>query len=82
MCDHEPFDDTCDRCGCCGTYWVDCWNCGGDGGFNWEELQLQDPIFYSPGDFRQCAHCGGDGGRFQCLGDCDENGKHSQTWTS
>jgi hypothetical protein len=69
--------ELCKRCGCCDTYWEDCWNCWGKGGRDYEYLQEEDPLWYSPGDFEECTECHG-AGRFEmCLGKCDENGKHT-----
>lgn len=69
--------DLCPRCGCCGTYWQECWSCAGEGGDDGEELMMEDPLWYGPDDFRTCDVCNGDGGWHRCLGDCDEDGKHT-----
>jgi len=72
MNDHE----LCNRCGCCDTYWEDCWQCGGEGGRDGEELMEEDPLRYGPDDHETCDVCGGKGGWNLCLGDCDKKGTH------
>ena len=69
----EP-DLTCPRCKCCDMIWEDCWNCGGEGGRDGDDLMSEDPLWYSPDDFEICDVCEGKGGFWIC--DCDENGKH------
>lgn len=75
--DPDYEDELCKRCGCCETYWEDCAYCGGEGGTDGEELMMEDPLWYSPEDFRTCYACNGKGGFMLCLGNCDENGKHN-----
>ena len=71
-----PDDDTlCPRCKCCDMTWEDCWNCGGKGGRDGEELMEEDPLWYSPDDLEICDVCEGKGGFWIC--DCDKNGKHN-----
>lgn len=72
----EMVDDLCPRCRCCSTEWEECWNCGGEGGRDGEELMSEDPLWYMPDDFETCDVCNGNGGWNACLGQCDENGKH------
>jgi hypothetical protein len=79
--DQEYFEsrmeDICKRCECCETYWKTCYKCGGKGEFDYDEdLQFEDPLWYSPGDTEECDICEGAGGWTMCLGHCDENGKH------
>lgn len=73
---HVDEDETCPRCRCCSTEWEECWNCGGEGGRDGEELMAEDPLWYMPDDFETCDVCNGNGGWNTCLGQCDENGKH------
>lgn len=43
--------------------WIECWNCGGKGGRDYEEdLQFEDPLWYIPDDFVKCDICNGKGG--------------------
>ena len=71
-----PDDDIlCPRCECCDMTWEDCWNCGGEGGRDGDELMSEDPFWWSPNDFEICDVCKGKGGFWIC--DCDENGKHN-----
>jgi hypothetical protein len=55
-CEHceEPMD------------WVDCDLCGGEGEFDWERLQEEDPLCYQPGDVEKCTQCNGVGGWEWC----------------
>lgn len=76
-CADDENDSLCPRCQCCDTDWVECWDCGGEGGQDGEELMMEDPLWYSPDDFRRCSTCKGKGGWSECIGSCDENGKHS-----
>lgn len=39
----------------------ECWKCGGEGGRGWEDLQFEDPLWYSPDDFIPCDECEGKG---------------------
>jgi hypothetical protein len=71
-------DDLCPRCKCCSTGWQTCWSCGGDGGRDGEDLMEEDPLWYSLNDWENCDECGGKGGWNQCLGNCDEDGKHDE----
>ena len=61
--DQEPYCEKCNG----PTDWQDCWVCGGKGGRGWEELQDDDPLWYSPGDWESCDECGGKGGWDVCL---------------
>lgn len=52
-------------CLTCGTpmLWEICDVCGGKGHLDVYEL---DPLWYDPGDVKQCNQCNGDGGWYQC----------------
>lgn len=56
-------------CAECGnpTSWLPCWNCGGRGGWDDEDLMAEDPLWYGPGDFLRCDECQGKGGHPYCL---------------
>lgn len=63
-------DNEYSSCEDCGedTQWEDCWSCGGEGGRGYEDdLQYEDPLWYSPGDFETCDICEGKGGYYICL---------------
>lgn len=51
-------------CAICGDSleWQDCYQCGGQGLFDWEDLQEIDPLWYQPGDTEACEQCAGRGG--------------------
>ena len=66
----------CPNCKCCEMVWEECEYCGGEGGRDVEELMIEDPLWYSPDDFETCDACNGKGGHWECIGGCDENGKH------
>ena len=68
---------TCKRCKCCEKSWVECYDCGGEGGTDGDELMMEDPMWYSADDFRACGTCNGKGGWYECIGNCNENGKHN-----
>lgn len=61
-------DDTDRYCTTCGGYmdWVDCWQCGGEGGRDGEELMMEDPLWYCEDDFETCDICNGAGGYWEC----------------
>lgn len=42
--------------------WEECGECQGDGFLDWETLQFEDPLWYSPGDTEVCHNCNGKGG--------------------
>jgi hypothetical protein len=70
-------ESLCPRCKCCDTDWVECYQCGAEGGRGYDDdLQFEDPMWYQPGDWEECDICEGKGGWSVCLGNCDENGKH------
>ena len=49
----EEIEDYCNKCHS-GLMYYDCWSCGGEGGRGWDELQFEDPLWYSPRDFIKC----------------------------
>lgn len=64
----SDYEDDCVYCKDCGEgmEWQECWSCGGEGGRDWEDLQFEDPLWYSPGDFIECDECGSKGGMWIC----------------
>lgn len=58
----------CPQCGNA-TDWLPCWNCGGEGGFDGEELMAEDPLWYDEDDYEPCGECLGHGGHWRCW-DC------------
>ena len=77
MCDAaEEMVDEQQYCKKCSSdlEWVECSFCGGEGGRGWEELQFEDPLWYSPDDFVICDHCGGKCGFERCINsECESN---------
>lgn len=64
---HFEQDDYCNKCGS-STCWEDCWSCGGEGGRGYDDdLQYEDPLWYSPGDWEECTECHGAGGFEICM---------------
>jgi len=59
-------DERCEKCGSDILY-DDCWSCGGEGGRGWDDLQSEDPLWYSPDDFIECDICNGKGVLGICL---------------
>jgi hypothetical protein len=47
--------------------WIECFECGGEGEFDWETLQDEDPLWYGPDDTERCSACNGKGGWWECL---------------
>jgi hypothetical protein len=64
--EHIGMGPDCIHCGN-STSWLPCWNCGGEGGWDDEELMEEDPLWYGPGDYRRCDECRGKGGHHYCL---------------
>jgi len=64
----SDLEDDCVYCKYCGEEmeWQECWSCGGEGGRGWEDLQFEDPLWYSPDDFIGCDECDGGGGMWIC----------------
>lgn len=56
-------------CPICGAEmaWIECFECGGEGEFDWETLQDEDPLWYGPDDTEQCNACSGKGGWWECF---------------
>ena len=83
MDDYElDFEQECLKCGHSPTRWRDCWKCGGEGGRGWDDLQFEDPLWYSPSDFIACDECNGTGIIEWCSKcGCDIN-KFTQTITA
>lgn len=70
----------CPRCNCCEMVFVDCDNCRGECGHYYvDSLEIDDPYSYDNDDFEQCNWCNGEGGHWECIGNCDDNGKHNST---
>lgn len=71
--DPEEIYSDCQKCG---SYmiWEDCYNCGGEGSFEYEDdLQFEDPLWYSPGDIESCDICNGKGGWALCSANCNKD---------
>lgn len=54
--------EVCSICGC-DMQWVDCWECHGEGAFDYHEMS---PIEYGPADIERCETCQGKGGYLEC----------------
>jgi hypothetical protein len=65
--DDSHLDDytPCEHCGE-EMEWQDCWDCGGEGGRDGEDLMMEDPLWYGPDDFETCSSCLGKGGYWIC----------------
>lgn len=63
----RDYDETpeCDVCGSCLEY-EDCWNCGGKGGRDGDDLMEEDPLWYCEEDWEDCDICEGQGGYWVC----------------
>lgn len=62
-------DDAQERyCPTCRGYmdWVDCWQCGGKGGRDGDDLMDEDPLWYDEDDWEDCDVCEGKGGYWEC----------------
>lgn len=55
-------------CRVCGGFmeWQDCWQCGGKGGRDGDDLMEEDPLWYDEDDWEDCDICRGKGGYWQC----------------
>lgn len=64
----ENWDESEHFCEHCGDAldWEDCDACGGEGEFDWETLQDEDPLWYQPGDTEPCHQCNSAGGWLYC----------------
>lgn len=47
--------------------WIECDSCGGEGYFDWETLQDEDPLWYDEDDTEDCSDCRGNGGWWHCF---------------
>src|SRR5690606_28573003 len=70
--EHQPVSDPDDHepiCDVCGHYmeWVDCWQCGGKGGRDGDDLMEEDPMWYCEDDWEDCDICEGKGGYWECI---------------
>ena len=63
--EEEPHGPYCDACGC-EMEREECDQCGGEGEFDWEVLQEEDPLWYGPGDTEPCTNCDGAGSWWYC----------------
>lgn len=72
--DFESEDNEYSSCENCGSdsRWETCWQCGGEGGQDGEELMEEDPLWYGPDDYRKCDICDGKGGYYVCLDLCGQ----------
>lgn len=70
---HEP---ACERCKCCGMYWVDCETCGADG-YSGHDCGEDTCCCLHPEENMRCDVCEGTGGWWTCS--CDANGKHVES---
>lgn len=66
----------CPRCCCCEMIWHECENCGGEGVSGHDCGEDACCCLY-PEDNMPCDICDGEGGWWECLGQCDEKGKHN-----
>ncbi len=62
-------EEVADWCRVCGgpMDWEDCWQCGGKGGRDGDDLMAEAPMWYSEDDFEVCEECDGRGGYWQCI---------------
>lgn len=63
MSDDGPY---CARCGSNDMEHVDCQSCGGEGGFDRDDLIELDPLWYDGVDWEDCDECHGSGGHWTC----------------
>lgn len=56
---------TCEVCGSLLEH-EDCWQCGGKGGRDGEDLMDEDPFWYDEDDWEECDICEGKGGYWVC----------------
>ena len=69
--DEDNEYSSCEKCGS-DSRWETCWQCGGEGGQDGEDLMEEDPLWYGPDDYRQCDICDGKGGYYACLDLCGQ----------
>ncbi len=48
-----------------GREWIECDDCGGEGGRDGEELMQEDPLWYDIDDWEPCQTCHGKGGWYE-----------------
>jgi len=70
--------ELCPRCQCCSYGWVRCDACGGEG-VSGHDCGEDTCCCLYPEDNVTCDICDGQGGLNECLGRCDENGKHDRS---
>lgn len=70
-------DEICPHCKCCSQDWVDCTNCAGDG-VSGHDCGEDCCCCMDPEDNIPCDICEGKGGWYQCVGNCDKDGRHSK----
>lgn len=60
----DPIPDI-EACSVCGAdlEWTDCWECHGEGEFDW---YADNPNEYGPDDVETCGTCNGAGGYLEC----------------
>ena len=63
---HYDPEDYCGECGS-SVFWEDCWQCGGKGGRDGEDLMAEDPLWYDQNSWETCDICEGKGGFNMCL---------------
>jgi hypothetical protein len=68
--------ETCEICGN-STYWEECWQCGGEGGRDGDDLTEEDPLWYDEDDFETCDICQGKVGFYLC-GNAENHPKATQ----
>jgi hypothetical protein len=68
----------CPRCNCCEVDWQECEYCSGEG-VSGHDCGEDSCCCLDPEDNIQCDMCYGHGGWYQCIGNCNENGKHIAT---
>ena len=75
--DSEPLDEVCERCGCCDTYWQDCYNCD-EFGYSHHDCGEDSCVCAMDGYNVVCDICNGKTGWVMCNGKCDRDGKHNK----
>lgn len=61
----DAADPICTSCGS-RMDWADCWQCGGKGGRDGDDLMDEDPLWYCEDDWEECDICQGKGGFWEC----------------
>lgn len=67
ICEIDDQEDV-EYCPNCGNekWWVDCHECCGNGYFDWDTLQFEDPLWYDFDDIEPCTTCDEHGGWLVC----------------